>query len=146
MSTPAAADTAQSSTTTYPVWHDREGWAKITQQEDASLTSKCSRCGVCGGNVVSQYASYALQCAYESNNRIPKCSCCSLCQSRAVTTEGNYDGTQCVSAANQTICFWTKEQRDQHFASVKSRFVAYDMKGRPCRACCAHFGFSQPKK
>ena len=146
MSTPAAADTAQSSTTTYPAWDDREGWAKITQQEDASLMTKCSRCGVCGGYVVSQYASYALMCAYESNFRINKCECCGSCQSRAVTTEGNYDGTQCVSAANQTIGFFTKKEREEQFASVKSHFVAHGLKGRTCRACREHFGLSQPKK
>lgn len=134
MSTPAAE---KSST---------PAWEEIARQEDASLTNKCSKCGVCGSHVVSQYASNALQCAYQSNNRIRKCGCCNLCQSRALTTDGNYRGTACVSAARQTLCFWTKEQREQHFASVKGRVVAHGMEGRPCRDCCDHFGFSQSKK
>ena len=122
-----------------PAWNDYDAWAKITEREDASLTNQCSKCGVCGRCELSWYASYSLQCAFETNSRILKCNCCNFCHSRALTTDCNYRGTECISAANQTLCFWTEEQRLQHFESMKSHFVAHGMEGRPCRACCDHF-------
>jgi len=149
MSTPTAESTstpvtAESTSTkkVYPAWDDQAGWDALAQKELIDLQRRLPKCGVCGRYTLSQYASNDLLSAYISNDRLAKCSCCDLCQSRAVTTVNNYHGTQCVSAANQTICFWTKEQREQHFQSVKSRIKAHGMSRSTCRACRIHFGSS----
>jgi len=149
MSTPVTTESTSTAVTAelskkkvYPAWDDQAGWDALAQEELKTLQRRLPKCGVCGCYTLSQYASYDLRSAYFSNDRLAKCSCCDLCQSRAVTTVGNYHGTQCVSAANETICFWTKEQREQHFQSVKSRIVAHGMSRSTCWACRSHFGSS----
>ncbi len=119
-------------------------WDALAAKELAELAVQCPKCGICGDYLPPR--SYNGQIAYTSNDRLNKCSCCGLCESRAVTTEENYSGKQCVSAANQTIGFFTKDQREQHFKSVKDRVVTHGMKGRPCRACREHFVIQQSKK
>ena len=127
----------------YPAWDDHAAWDKLAKAADDALEAKCLRCGVCNGCYLHPgNASSEDWSAYEMNTRLKKCRCCAYCRDRALTTRENYKGGQCVSVANRTLCFWTEEQRLEHYASV----VAHGTKGRPCTACCVHFEFLQSKK
>jgi len=125
---------------------DDAAWRALADAELANLKDICPKCGVCGGYLPPSHGSDKVQSFYTMNSKLKKCGCCTFCMSRAMTTDENYKGTQCFSAANQTICFWTKQQRLEHFTSVKEGIVAHGLKGRPCMHCCEHFGFQLQKK
>ncbi len=122
-----------------PAWNDDAAWKARAAEELAELAAQCSRCGICGDYLPPR--SYNGHRAYESNDGLKKCRCCSFCHERAFTDANNYHGRECVSAANHTIGFRTEEQRKQAYKSVLDFVVAHGMKGRPCRACCAYFKF-----
>jgi hypothetical protein len=129
----------------YLPWDDHAAWDALALKEKEALQRKCSKCSVCG-DYLPPTQGVKDQGAYEMCSQLKKCGCCYYCASRARTTESLYSGTQCVSAARQTLCFLTKEERQAEFDSVKRSVVARGVMGRPCKACCNHFGFVASKK